>query len=65
MLRNRAWGELVGAVGADAVLTCIECGAGLAGALARLGSLRCHGCREHPHSRRNGIPPLSRGAERR
>lgn len=65
MLRKRAWGELVGAAGVDAVLTCIDCGAGLAGALARLGSLRCHECREHPRGRGNGVPTLSRGAERR
>jgi hypothetical protein len=30
-------------------VVCVDCGDELAACLARLGSLRCHGCREERH----------------
>jgi hypothetical protein len=48
MLRKRAWGELVSGPAATDRLNCIDCGDSIAGCLARLGSLRCHDCREEP-----------------
>jgi hypothetical protein len=51
MLRKRAWGELIGSPTATDRLACIDCGGSIAGCLARLGSLRCHDCREQPGAR--------------
>ena len=56
MLRKRAWGELTGSPAATDRLACIDCGDTIAGCLARLGSVRCHDCREQPAARRTGRP---------
>jgi hypothetical protein len=48
MLRKRAWGELLSGPAATDRLHCIDCGDTIAGCLARLGSLRCHDCRQEP-----------------
>jgi hypothetical protein len=48
MLRRRAFGEISGGSRAGSVMRCLYCGEALAGCLARLGSLRCHDCREQP-----------------
>jgi hypothetical protein len=48
MLRRRAFADISGGARAGGVMTCIYCGEALAGCLARLGSLRCHDCREQP-----------------
>jgi hypothetical protein len=54
MLRKRAWGELVSGPAATGGLKCIDCGDAIAGCLARLGSLRCHDCREQPSRAHRG-----------
>jgi hypothetical protein len=51
MLRKRAWSEIIGPRPTTDRVACIDCGEAMAGCLARLGSVRCHDCREHPLAR--------------